>query len=116
MKKLVLLGVITAFLVASLGTVMAIPTTNNPKVDTYGFGAATVLPTGNKLVCPSHLQDWYAGNHYNCFRETDLSSKKVNQKLDHGWTRVGWPSSYWSDNHLIQICGSYICKITAIDE
>lgn len=94
--------------------VLAMPTTANKHVDTYGGGAATVLVTANQFDGPKHLQDWYAGNHYNCFRKADMSAAWIQNKLNHGWTEVAWGDPYPSDTGLITIRGPYICKITPI--
>jgi hypothetical protein len=94
--------------------VLAQPTTKNKHVDTFGGGAATVLVIGNKFDGPNHVEDWYNGLHYNCFRKASLSDKEVKQKLTHGWTEVPWGDPYVSDHGLITLRGPYICKINTI--
>lgn len=81
-----LLGVFALVPVA----VLAAPTIANKHVDTFGGGAATVLVTGNKFDGPNHVEDWYNGQHYNCFRKASLTDKEVQNKLKHGWTEVSW--------------------------
>lgn len=107
-----LMGVLTVLPAMAL----AMPSTNNPHVDTFGGGAATVLVTGNKLDGPSHLEDWYNGNHYTCFRQADLSASQIQNKLNHGWTSIPWGNPYVSDHGLITIRGPYLCHLNAIGQ
>jgi hypothetical protein len=113
MKTKIFPIVTMACLLLSATAVLAQPTTNNKNVDTYS-GVATVLVTGNKLDGPDHVEDWYNGQHYNCFRQASLSDKEVQQKLAHGWTEVAWPNPYPSDSGLITLRGPYICEINTI--